>query len=246
MSTNKSGRYGRIIRTRLPLQSDSGSRSVDINTLALAEELDRRVVMVMGPAGVKDIVRAVSSSDIKPGIESGQSGEPSGLAALATIGYTPAYVQRKLAEGFQFFLFTFDRPDRAMKLATWKNTLAAIADAYPEIAHLIARHGRELKKTSFAAIEERVGFSLAAIDKLGPDDARYMTLARLTASPGSASDLRRFLYHVTRLTELYSGDGYTVIETASGQSLRGVREYVIANRPAASLTNGVLVALVTS
>jgi hypothetical protein len=229
MSTNTYRRYGRIIRTRLP--------HAQLASVALAEEVDRRVVMVMGPSGVKSVqIAARTNGDT----------EPSGLAALATIGYTAAYVQRKLAEGFSFFLFTFDRPEQIMKVATWRNTLAAVAAAYPEIAHLIARHGRALKNISFAAIEETVGFSFAAIDKLGPADPRYMTLARLLESPGSVSDLRRFLYHVTRLTELYSGDGYTAMESEGGEYRRGIREYVIANRAATSLTNGVLVPLVTS
>jgi hypothetical protein len=58
-----------------------------------------------------------------------------------------------------------------------------------------------------------------------------MTLERLLKSDGSPLSVRRFLYHITRLTELYSGDGYTW--THDGR--RGVREYIMANRAISKL-----------
>lgn len=201
------GRYGRIIRLR-PTSNE---------TPTLAEEADRRVVMVMGPSGLNSIV-----------------GKP-GLTMLSSIGYTKAYVERKLAEGFTFHLLTFPKPTEhhfgRMAVATWKNTLTAIAAAYPEIAHLVKLHAKELKRTSFTSFEAHAGFSFAAVDKLGANDPRFMTLSRLLESPGSACDLRRFLYHVTRLSELYNGDGRT--RTEEGKP--GVREYIMANRPLTDL-----------
>ncbi len=177
--------------------------------------------MVMGPSGLISIVD-------KPG-----------LTMLSSIGYTKAYVERKLAEGFTFHLLTFPKPSspkkggkhRELAIANWKNTLAAIAAAYPEIAHLVKLHAKELKRTSFSSFEAHAGFSFAAVDKLGANDPRFMTLSRLLESPGSACDLRRFLYHVTRLSELYNGDGRT--RTEEGKP--GVREYIMANRPLTDL-----------
>ena len=213
--TSTRGRYGRIIRLRLPN-----------NTPALAEEADRRVVMVMGPSGLK----AISN---KPG-----------LTMLSSIGYTQAYVERKLAEGFTFHLLTFRLPkatktSEKLAVANWKNTLSAISAAYPEIAHLIKLHAGELKRTSFSSFEEQAGFAFATIDKLGANDERFMSLSRLLASPGNACDLRRFLYHVTRLSELYNGDGRT--RTEEGRP--GVREYIMTNRPLTELGQYELTAL---
>ena len=229
------GRYGRIIRLHPTM-----------NVPALTEEVDRRVVMVMGPSGLKSIAD-------KPA-----------LTMLSSIGYTNAYVERKLAEGFTFHLLTFPKPSspkkggkqasnskkssggkqptgthRELAIATWKNTLAAISAAYPEIAHLVKIHAKELKRTSFGSFEEQAGFSFATVDKLGASDPRFMNLSRLLQSPGSACDLRRFLYHVTRLSELYNGDGRT--RTEEGKP--GVREYIMANRPLTELGQYELTAL---
>ncbi len=206
-------RYGRIIRLRLPN-----------STPALAEEANRRVVMVMGPSGLKSIAN-------KPA-----------LTMLSSIGYTQAYIERKLAEGYTFHLLTFRLPRGRIAIATWKNTLAAISAAYPKIAHLIKLHARELKSTSFSSFEEQAGFAFAAVDKLGASDDRFMTLSRLLTSPGSACDLRRFLYHVTRLSELYNGDGRTRTEAG----LPGVREYIMTNRPLTDIGQYELTALVFS
>ena len=241
------GRYGRIIRLH-----------PSMNVPALTEEVDRRVVMVMGPSGLKSIAD-------KPA-----------LTMLSSIGYTNAYVERKLAEGFTFHLLTFPKPlgpkpnsakkganqasngkkpsvtkqstsgkqpstgkHSELAIATWKNTLAAISAAYPEIAHLVKIHAKELKRTSFGSFEEQAGFSFAAVDKLGASDPRVMNLSRLLESPGRACDLRRFLYHVTRLSELYNGDGRT--RTEEGKP--GVREYIMANRPLTELGQYELTAL---
>lgn len=235
------GRYGRIIRLHPTM-----------NVPALTEEVDRRVVMVMGPSGLKSIAD-------KPA-----------LTMLSSIGYTNAYVERKLAEGFTFHLLTFPKPvgpkpssakkggnqasrgkqstsgkqpstgkHQELAIANWKNTLTAISAAYPEIAHLVKIHAKELKRTSFGSFEEQAGFSFAAVDKLGASDKRFMNLSRLLKSPGSACDLRRFLYHVTRLSELYNGDGRT--RTEEGKP--GVREYIMANRPLTELGQYELTAL---
>jgi len=208
---SSSSRYGRIIKLR------AGQEHFPV----LAEELDRRVVMVMGPSGLKSL-----------------SGKPS-AAMLDSIGYTRDYVQRKVAEGYTFHLITFSRPTGKLQVANWDNTLSVIAEEYPEIKALIATNARELKHTAFAALEERAGFSFAVVDKIGPADQRFMTLERLLASPGTVVDLRRFLYHTTRLSELYCGKGRTRSE--DGKS--GLREYIMRNRQVSELSDCVIVPL---
>jgi hypothetical protein len=118
-----------------------------------------------------------------------------------------------------------------MRLATWNNTLALVASSYPQAATMLTAARRTLKTTTFAQFEEQAGFSMAAVDRLGVSDERFITLERLLKSDGSALNVRRFLYHVTRLSELFSGDGYTY--TPDGQ--RGLRENIMANRPISEL-----------
>jgi len=195
------GCYGRIVRTLAD------------TPLALAEEADRRVVMLMGPGALRSLV---------------------GLSAyemIVQIGHTREYIAMKLAQGHKYHLVVFDLPQGEMRLATWKNTLAIVAGLYPQVAHMFKARAAELKSTSFASFEAQAGFSLAQVDHLGPQDERFMTAERLLASDGSALSVRRFLYHVTRLTELFTGDGYT--QTHDGK--RGVREYIMANRAINSL-----------
>lgn len=189
------GCYGRLTRTLQPTPQ------------FLADEQDRRVVMVMGPSSLAAML-GKSPYDM-----------------IVEVGHTPAYIACKIAQGYSFHLVVFQKPEGAFKLATWKNCVEIIARAYPEASVMIKAAAKELKTTDFALFEKQAGFSFAAVDQAGTGDERFMTLERLLAGDGSALAVRRFLYHVTRLTELYTGDGYTL--THDGK--RGVREYIMEN-----------------
>ncbi len=184
------GSYGRLARTLIP------------EPQFLEDEVDRLVVMVMGPGALRSLVGK------------------SHYEMVVEIGHTQEYIALKLAQGYKYHLVVFDRPDGELRLATWRNTLARVAGEYPQAARMLKATSRELKATSFAQFEQQAGFSLAEVDQLGSTDERFMNLDRLLKSDGSALSVRRFLYHVIRLSELYSGDGYTW--THDGR--RGVRE----------------------
>lgn len=203
------GRYGRIIRTRAD------------RPLALTEDAQRRAVMLMGPSGLRQVIG-------RPGHE-----------MLESVGHSRGYVERKLREGYAFELLIFPFPRSELKIATWKNTLALLRRLYPEIAHLIDQHGRQLCRLPLQKLEEEAGFSFVEVDNVGPADPRFMTLERLQQSDGSAASLRQFLFHTVRLSELYTGDGFTKKPDGS----RGVREYIVANRPVASLPSYELIPL---
>lgn len=202
-SRNASARgcYGRIVRSK------------DGQPQSLTEDTDRRVVMVMGPLGLRTLLGK------------------SGFEMVCQIGYTGDYIERKLEEGFKFHLALFARPDGELKVATWKNTLAVVAEAYPEVADIVLAQAWALKKTSFEEFESQAGFSFADVDALGSDDERFMTVQRLLASDRSPLAVRRFLYHSTRLSELYTGTGST--KTRDGD--HGVREYIMRNRSVSQL-----------
>lgn len=202
-------RCGRIVRTLEPQPT------------RLADENNRRVVMVMGPSSLSCLVGKT------------------GYEMAVEIGHRHEYIAHKVELGYKFYLVVFDRPKCGLKLATWRNCIEIIASAYPQAAEMIRRALPHLKKTDYSVYEDMAGFSFEAVDLNGADDERYMTLERLLVSDGSPLAVRRFLYHVTRLTELYEGNGYTF--THDGK--RGVREYIMLNRPLSELQGMALMPL---
>jgi hypothetical protein len=203
------GHFGRIIRLK------------DGQPVALADEPGRRLVMVMGPSGLESVHTQDS------------------YEMLITIGYREDYIARKLEEGYKYYLIVFRRPEQKMVTANWKNSLAMVAREYPEVRDLIIKHDKELRSTPYAVFEKRAGFKFEEVDRLGPSDPRFMSLERLLASAGTATDVRRFLYHAVRFSDLYSGNGKTL--TIDGK--HGVREYIMANRPVSELGEYTLQAL---
>jgi hypothetical protein len=198
------GCYGRIVRTRAE------------RPWILAEETERRAVMVMGPGALCSLIGK------------------SGYEMVVQVGHTEEYIATKLAQGYKYHVVVFKRPPDQMQLATWKNTLALAATLYPQAAPLFKASSRALKATPYAAFEKAAGFPLSDADANGPTDPRYMTLERLLATAAGddiALKVRRFLFHALRLSELYTGDGYT--RTHQGE--RGVREYIMANRALSDL-----------
>jgi hypothetical protein len=174
---------------------------------SLTEDFDRRVVMIMGPSGLHRLLGL------------------SGFQMLHQVGHSDAYIARQLQAGSHFSLVVFPRPCERMRIATWTNAVALIAQQYPEVEVPVRAALRELRSRPIAHFERQAGFSFSEVDANGASDARFMTVPRLLASDLSPVSVRRFLFHTTRLNELYTGDGYT--RTSSG--MRGVREYILAN-----------------
>lgn len=172
----------------------------------LAAEPERKIAMVMGPAGLKHL--------------SGKSA----YEMLLEIGYTRDYIARVKAEGVQFYLLLF-AGDIKPRLATWDNVVSAASQVYPVLRDLLRHALPQLKTMSLAQVERQCGFALAEIDALGIDDPRFMNEERLLQSSQDAFAVRRFLYHCCRLSDLYAGDGLTL--TFDGR--RALREYVVPN-----------------
>ncbi|MBZ0186933.1 MAG: hypothetical protein K8F91_11860 [Candidatus Obscuribacterales bacterium] len=190
-----SGCYGRLLRT------------LDGKPQALSDDLDRRVVMVMGPTGLASLAGK------------------SGFEIVVTIGYPLDYIERKRSQGYRFQLVLFNKPVDSLKLATWKNTIEAVCQAYPELASILADKWQVLKAADYEELERLAGYSFSVVDSIGPADPRFMTIRRLFDSERSLVDIRSFLYHTVRLNELYTGTGRTL--TCGG--LTGVSEYITAN-----------------
>lgn len=186
----------------------------------LAEERDRRVTMVMGPSGVQRLLGK------------------NGFDMLIELGHTAEYIEHEVAAGTKFSLVVFRR-QKGMRSATWNGVLAAVCEHYPEVKHLVDAAAAELKRTAFEDWQKQAGFKFAEVHAEGRKDPRFMTVARLLESKGDALAVRRFLYHTVRLTELFSGDGFT----RRHDGKRGVREYVLENKVLASLGERVIVEL---
>ena len=172
----------------------------------LASEPERKIAMVMGPAGL------------------GHLSGKSAYEMLVEIGYTKDYIARVKAEGAQFYLLLF-AGDIKPRQATWDNVVSVASQVYPALQDPLHSALPLLKTTSLAQVERQCGFALAEVDALGLDDPRFMNQERLLQSSQDAFAVRRFLYHCCRLSDLFSGDGLTL--TFDGR--RGLREYVVPN-----------------
>jgi hypothetical protein len=138
-----------------------------------------------------------------------------------------------MARGKKFYLVTFERPSRLHR-ATWKGVIDACAEHYPEFARALYDALPALRKHPLSHFEaEAGGFSFADAHAAGADDERFYTPERFAASEQTPADVRRFLFNVLHLNELFTGDGCTLRH--DGQP--GVREYVTPNVDIASLKN---------
>ena len=194
--------YGRIVRTELDQPS------------TLTEDEGRKVVMIMGPSGLQQLLGRT------------------GLERLKKIGYSENYIARNIARGKKFKLVLFDRPPN-LRVATWAVAVQVVAQHYPELAPMLHAALPELRRRSIEYFEAEAGYSFYDAQLRGSNDSRFMTAERLLHSKGTAADVRAFLFHTMHFSELYTGDGYT--RTPEGK--RGVREYIMSNLPIQSLRN---------
>lgn len=180
--------------------------------LTLTDDPTRKIVMLVDPDGLTQMLGKT------------------GYQMLIEVGYEPDYLDHKVAEGNQFKLVVFPEGGAA-QLATWDNTIDMVCAVYPDVAAPIRACRQALKTRSFESIQAEAGFNFLEVEKAGDNDLRFMTYERFVQSVKTLADVRAFLYFSVHLRELYSGDGWTY--DAAGR--RGVREYIIPNKPIAEL-----------
>jgi nicotinamidase/pyrazinamidase len=185
-----------------------GKKSEDFQTLT--DDPTRKIVMLVDETGLEKLVGKT------------------GYEMLIEVGYEPDYLEHKVKEGNQFKLVVFPEGGSA-KLATWDNMLDMVKEAYPDIE--VEKYRKDLKEVSFEIIEQTFGWTFLSVEKLGKSDSRFMTYERFQQSSKSLVDFRAFLYFTVHLRELYSGDGWTY----TADSKRGVKEYIILNKPLSEL-----------
>lgn len=205
---------GRILR---------GKKPEDFLTLTDEPET-RKIVMLMAEDGLKSLLG-------KKGTE-----------ILLSIGYEKEYIQYKIKSGNSFKLIVFERKED-IKEATWDNVAQLVSEIYPEFKERINKNLNGLKTTPFAVFQDQfmkmAKKEFRFVDRDGPINSFFMTKERYQNSSGNLLDTRRFLYNCVHLSDLFSGDGYTYDE----QGNRGLREFVIKNKPLNELGKYILIDL---
>lgn len=201
-------RYRKIMRGKTPADFSK-----------LASEQDRELAMVMGEDGLQKIT-GLENRDL-----------------LRAIGYKDPYIDRLVREGNVFKIATFEVPiTNSPRFANWPGVAVEVSAVYPRTLDAWLRHIETLKKRSFAEWQQTAGYSFATVDKNGRNDPRFMTHDRFLASHQTALDLRAFLYFTVRLTDLFTGSGFTVNEKGERQ----LDEYIMPNLPLNQLEKLVL------
>jgi hypothetical protein len=198
------GLVGRVLK---------GKTDADFETLS--EVQTRKLIFMMGSDGLEGLI-GLSTDQI-----------------LIKIGYTPEYIQRLKDEGYHLKLVVFSSKNEAAVPATWDNVAHLVEKLYPSVASKIDKQLPALKSTPFSLIESQAPERFYEVDKLWTAHPDYINEEKLEKSEGKLWQVRGFLYYQARLSDLYSGDGYTHTDDGG----RGLKEYVAPNVPIKSLND---------
>lgn len=190
--------FGRVLR---------GKTEQDFRTFS--DDPSRKIVFFMDESSLSKVKNA------------------SGDSALLKLGYTQDYIDELHKNGTKFKMVTFEPKAKQVVSATWDNLMTLLEQSYPpEVVAKIKPHLEELKKTKFEDIEKMGTEKFSKIYSSGPSSTKYMTSAKLAAlDKPSLWDVRAFLYNELRLSDLYSGDGFTHKEDGS----KGIAEFIGIN-----------------
>lgn len=151
---------------------------------------------------------------------------PTPEAVMSLLGTTPAWLEKKLTDGWQFVLATFRLPAAEAHTATWDGVLDTVHRHFPSVVQHVAAHWDAVRTTPFLELQRAAGFSLLEADLAGPTHPHYWTTARLAAVPVADTHpwmVRAFLYMALGLSEFFLGTGCT----EGG----GLQEYLVPNLP---------------
>lgn len=183
---------------------------------------------------------------VSPTDESGLKGllGKTGYEMLIEIGYPADYIGALLDKGKKFKLVVFPAGKDAVT-ATWMNVIRVASEAYPEIADRMWRHGQKMMTyghTNFVELEKAIGKTAVQLNETkskGSSNEEFMSFERYKAAPDTAENARLFLYFTVGLNNLFAGDGYT--RDANGN--KGIKEYLMANKPIAEIAGSKLIDL---
>ena len=155
-----------------------------------------------------------------------------GYDMLITVGHHPDHISRQLQAGKSYKAVIF--PEDSAVEATWDGLQKVTTEVYPDLTNDFNNHMGTFRSTNYVDFETQLGYKLAEADD--PNDSRFLDYDKYLASARGAKELRAFLYHVLHIRELFKGDGYTYDENGK----RGVREYLIANKPITDISGAVV------
>ncbi len=176
-----------------------GSSNSDFTSLS--HDPGREIVMLMDSQGIASTF-----------------GLTGNISPLEKIGYTREYIRELTLKGVKFKLLLM-KGSTDIQSATWDNLRFYLEKVYGSehmTVQLFHRFLPTLKKYSFQQLQQQ--FRLG-ID--GHANSRSLT------TNSDLWEFRSFLYNELRLTELYTGNGFT--ETPDGTP--GLAEYFVINKP---------------
>jgi hypothetical protein len=192
---------GRVIR---------GKRPEDFETLT--NDPTRKVVLIMGPDGLQQMVR-----------------QPSGYAMLETIGYAKQHIAAKVSEGNAFKLAVFPEGNLA-RPATWSNMFAMLSKAYG-MQHNFEPYIPVLQRRTFEEITQDAPFDYHQVTSEGISNPHYMTPDRFAASRRTLRDVRDLAYFTGSMRQQFGGNA-KVLDEAGNETMD---EYAVYNLPLAKL-----------
>jgi len=200
-------RKGKVRVGKLVGRVLKGKTEKDFETLT--NDSARKIVFLMGNEGLEQLI----------GLNNAQ--------ILDKIGYTPDYIERLEREGYRFKLVIFKRRGEDGLLATWDNVVRLTEKVYPGVAAKVKAALPELKSKTFSQLQSQAPSAFSTVDKAGATDPAYFDEERLANCEGKPWQVRAFLFYRVRLMDFFSGDGYTV----SADGKRGLKEFIVANKP---------------
>ncbi len=190
------GLYGRVLR---------GKSLQDFETLS--EDPSRRIVFAVDDSCLESYL-CHSTSEI-----------------LRIVGYTDSYIRHLFDEGFHFRLAIF-RAFPGILPATWENVVDLVGQIYgAQVKSILSGYVPEFKSLSFKKIEGFAPSPFDLVHNAGPSHPEYINENQLLQGSAELWQVRAFLYHKLRLTELFTGTGFTSRSSTSS----GVPEYLLVN-----------------
>lgn len=192
--------------------------------LTMTNDADRKIIFYMGSDALEDLL---VRSDYQ---------------SLIRLGYTPDYISSLLRRQHSFQLTVFNNPGELVP-ATWDSIAELVQKYHPSVASKVLSKLTQLKLIPFNEIEEMAisesGLPFLAVEEKGKDHPLFINERSLKERHGKLWEVRAFLYYQIRLTELFSGDGYTLTQDGA----RGVREFAGGNLTVASLPRKAIIPL---
>lgn len=192
--------YGRVCTT---VEGREGPKK-------LSSDSERKSVFLFGPDAVKSVLLKQTAADI-----------------LCSIGRDKDYLHYTMVDQKStFWLILISSEQLSIAPATWDGVVEHTRVTFPDAFNDLMNNLEALKQRSFEEFEKEAGFRFLDAKKNrhgtgGTEAPPYFSYKYFCSlpKPRSAWQVRVFLFCELRLLKLFTGDGYTCNEGASGQRI---------------------------